>query len=293
MSMDETTLTCPYCGARYQAKDTTCPRCGKALSPTGYTQYGEPELIASELPTSDMTVAEQADAMPPSSNRNQRTNGPQAVILWGIVLIAALMFIFSRSFHVSLFASATPTPMLSSIFPIGDYPTPSLPDLSPAPIPLYTPDPNGANVKVNHVRVLNTTAGTLIANIYNLGAASAITATAIEPALFPPAGVFGPGAIDVVAGAVVIDGYNAADQPLEATIFTHDELPYRRGSALLPIVDGELYGDSLVILTSAGITETEHYPSASFVVAGQLIAGFDVLDRLNSSDKVISDQTGR
>ncbi len=280
MSMDETNLTCPYCSATYEEGDTVCPRCGKALSPTGYSPYGEADVIALQLPPYDTPRGQQAAAIPSSTGTNQRFNRPLAAVLWGLVIIAALMFIFSRSIHISLFASATPTPI------------PRLASVSgtPTPTPLYQPDPNGGNVKVNHVRVLNTTAGTLVANFYDIGAASSITATAIEPALFPPAGVFGPGAIDPVAGAVVIDGYNAADQPLEATIFTRPKLPYRRGSALLPVVDGALYGDSLIILTSAGITVAEHYPSANFVVAGQLIAGFDVLDRLNGNDKVISDQ---
>ncbi len=278
MSRSEADLTCPYCAATYQEGDNVCLRCGKALSPTGYSRYGEPEVIASEPSTSE-PVAEQSAAMPPSTDINQRINRTLAAILWGVIIIAALVFIFSRSIHISLFASATPTPIPRVVMIVG----------TPTPTPVYQPDPNADKVTVNHVRLLNTTAGTLVANIYDLGAASSITATAIVPALFPPEGMFNTGTIVVSSGVVVIDGF-ATNKPPRATIFTRHELPYHRGSLLLPVVNGALYGDSLIMLASAGITVTEHYPSANFIVAGQLIAGFDVLDRLNGNDKVISDQ---
>ncbi len=65
MIVDETTLICPYCGATYRQGDTVCPNCGKPLSPTGYSQYGD-EAAVEPSPTpvtpqeSDSAIAEDA-----------------------------------------------------------------------------------------------------------------------------------------------------------------------------------------------------------------------------------------
>jgi hypothetical protein len=276
MDVNEANLICPYCGASYRARDTTCPKCGKALSPTGYAQYsdwGTPEPPDDAMPAAGSAVTStgiEGNTEQRVVGVNQRIDRTLGIILWGVIAVAVLFFIFSH-LGISITPRAYPT----------NTPVPPVMMIAATPTPVYQPDPNVGKVKVGYVRVLGTSAGTLVANIYDLG-------TGADP--FPPPGVFGVGSVGGSGGAVVFDAYTATNTIVTATKFTRYELPYWRGSVLLPVVNDVAYGDSLIILTSADITTTQHYPSANFIIAGQLIAGFDVLDRLTGNDRVGSDE---
>lgn len=308
--MDERRLICPYCGVHYQARDSVCPRCGKALSPTGYSRYGGPEMPEQPTPPVKPAVA----LIPPARTRVAGIDRPRTrdaqIQSWryylpiaAFVLVIVVLFLNSQSHRTSIvimppYSSpvalhATPT----SVRPFACLPPPEateyqvMPDAVPseqarlpevvgtmAYLPITgTPTPPPAALRISYILTLTTTKGVLQAKMYDIGA---------SVANLPPVdhlrgalSSFGDGLVTIFTGNTI-----TAD-------FTPTDIPYGCGSVLMLVNNGRVGGDQLTIIRSndpaSALAFTKKY-GFTYTVVGQLISGYDVLGALNAGD-IMSD----
>ncbi len=88
------------------------------------------------------------------------------------------------------------------------------------------------------------------------------------------------------------------------TLYTNDlntsniisnTLPYRCGSLILPVHNGKVAGAELTIITSDNPASAVSFLQSggdNYLVAGQLISGYDVLTKLSAGDVVNSASFG-
>ena len=300
MSMDETKLTCPYCGAHYQAKDSVCLRCGKTLSPTGYSRYGESEPVAQQpAPLPAMlarSTSSRVGGIDRPHNRDTQIQAWHYYLPIGVIIVLIIIFFILNGparrvtypdYPNAIAVAYTPTPLrpfaclpppeatLYSVLPRGA-PTDDT-QSTRAPRADNTPIPNAVmtGVRVSYILNINTAKGILQAKMYYIGpsAVNQPPVTQLRGALSS----FGDGLVTIFTG-------NGS-----TTDFTPTNLPYRCGSVLMLVSNGRLGDDQLTIIRSddpaGALTFAQKY-GFTYTVVGQLISGYDVLGALSAGDMV-------
>lgn len=303
MSVDETTLICPHCGATYRDGDTVCPNCGKPLSPTGYSSYGDEAAVEpSPAPVtpleSDPAIAEDALDTPliedapattvpneysspviarvaePSlsldnSNATQtarqsaasaRTRDFGAVQSCAIFILIGIVGLVIYIFDGSHTSSNGYTALLNT--PVPGTPT-------------EPPDPAAVEMKESYLLLFAGESGSTLNDVYikmyNLNT---------YPVIFPDDKVMNGAVVQVSPTAVEFDTNSKA-----ISVFHPNNLAYRRGTALLPILNGKVSASKLIIIRDARAAVAQ-YPRSSYVVAGQTDYGYEYLDQFESGTKI-------
>jgi hypothetical protein len=266
--------------------DTTCPRCGKALSPTGYSRYGEPEPVAPPTPPL-LTRAPSARVAGIDRPRNRDTQ-IQAwryyVLPVGVVVMMIIAFVIfgGQSKHDYGPAISISPPYVTPIALPASTPTAVRPFACtpPAEATLYPetmPISTTPTVVIGFTLDISTTKGLLKVKMYYPG-----TSTLMSPLL------------DNLSGSHISIGnatvtFNLNDNL--TTGFAPIDLPYQCGRLLLPVRNGQLYFDELTIIKSNDGTNAVSFAQAlgySYTAVGQLISGYDVLRALTANDSVIT-----
>ncbi len=329
MDVSEAKLTCPFCGAAYQARDTACPRCGRALSPTGYSQYSEQTRIESQ------PIVSTAPIVPPVRAKVDRADRPRTreaqIQPWryyvpiGVITVLIISFFIlngqsGRDVITVLRPIAVPPDTPISVRPFACLPPPeaTLYPVMPIAVPsanaglpgavgtmaylpvTATPGQPSAPPRVSYILTLTTTKGVLWAKMYDVGIAFSIFSpvAALENKSFRKLGTQDLNAKDVMFDidllqdeAVVIDTADTA-----TATFSPNRLQPQCGSLLLPIRNDLLDDDKILLISHDYPSITRRLTSSknlSYLVVGQLVEGYDVLGALNAGDMVTGASVGK